>query len=99
MSRFNVGDIIINKWASDRNPLRKSMYIGFGFVIAYYQGRFHKTTFIDEADKDTLPPFENGERVVCVDIGYHQCIPYNDDTKHLVGTLNDCPEYYKWWEE
>ena len=47
MSRFKVGDIIINKWASDRNPLRKSMYIGFGFVIAYYQGRFHKTTFID----------------------------------------------------
>ena len=28
------------------------MYIGFGFVIAYYQGRFHKTTFID-MEKDT----------------------------------------------
>ena len=55
--------------------------------------------FIDEADKDPLSPFENGERVVCVDIGYQQCIPYNDDTKHLVGTLDDCPEYYKWWEE
>ena len=55
--------------------------------------------FIDGADKDPLSPFENGERVVCVDIGYQQCIPYNDDTKHLVGTLNDCPEYYKWWEE
>ena len=37
--------------------------------------------FIDEADKDPLSPFENGERVVCVDIGYHQCIPYNDETK------------------
>ena len=55
--------------------------------------------FIDEADKDPLSPFENGERVVCVDIGYQQCIPYNDETKHLVGTLDDCPEYYKWWEE
>lgn len=52
MSRFKVGDIIINKWASDRNPLRKSMYIGFGFVIAYYQGHFYKTTFID-MEKDT----------------------------------------------
>ena len=52
MSRFKVGDIIINKWASDRNPLRKSMYIGFGFVIAYYQGHFHKTKFID-MEKDT----------------------------------------------
>lgn len=27
------------------------------------------------------------------------CIPYNDDTKHLLGTTDDCPEYYKWWEE
>ena len=28
-----------------------------------------------------------------------QCIPYNEDTKHLLGTSDDCPEYYKWWEE
>ena len=26
-------------------------------------------------------------------------IPYNKETKHLVGTKEDCPEYYKWWEE
>ncbi len=25
------------------------------------------------------------------------CIPYNDETKHLLGTTDDCPEYYKWW--
>ena len=28
---------------------------------------------------------------------YQQCIPYNDDTKHLLGTTNDCDEYYKTW--
>ena len=28
-----------------------------------------------------------------------QCIPYNEETKHLVGTSDDYPEYYKWWEE
>ena len=39
------------------------------------------------------------EWVVCVDIGYQQCIPYNKEIKHLVGTLDDCPEFYKWWEE
>lgn len=27
------------------------------------------------------------------------CIPYNEETKHLVGKTDDCPEYYKWWEE
>lgn len=26
-------------------------------------------------------------------------IPYNDETKYLVNTTDDCPEYYKWWEE
>ena len=32
--------------------------------------------------------------------GYFKvCFPYNEETKHLVGTKDDCPEYYKWWEE
>lgn len=26
------------------------------------------------------------------------CIPYNDDTKHLVGTREEAPEYYRYWE-
>ena len=30
---------------------------------------------------------------------WRRCIPYNDDTKHLIGSADDCPEYYKWWEE
>ena len=37
--------------------------------------------------------------VTCVTTHWIQCIPYNEDTKHLLGTTNDCPEYYKWWEE
>ena len=36
--------------------------------------------------------------ICCDDFG-EQCIPYNDETKHLVGTTDDCPEYYKWWDE
>ena len=27
------------------------------------------------------------------------CIPYNDDTKHLIGTIDKAPEYYRYWEE
>ena len=26
-------------------------------------------------------------------------IPFNEETKHLVGKREDCPDYYKWWEE
>ena len=27
------------------------------------------------------------------------CIPYNDDTKHLIGTTDEAPEFYKYWED
>ena len=26
-------------------------------------------------------------------------IPYNEDTKHLVGTTEEAPEYYRYWED
>ena len=37
--------------------------------------------------------------VYCSGGYFRYCIPYNEDTKHLVGTKENCPEYYKWWEE
>ena len=30
---------------------------------------------------------------------YDRMIPYNDDTKHLVGTTEEAPEYYRYWED
>ena len=35
----------------------------------------------------------------CVVNSYTYCIPYNDDTKHLVGTTDEAPEYYRYWED
>ena len=35
----------------------------------------------------------------CVGNAYRYCIPYNDDTKHLVGTTDEAPEYYRYWED
>ena len=29
---------------------------------------------------------------------YESCIPYNEDTKHLVCTNEEAPEYYRYWE-
>lgn len=31
--------------------------------------------------------------------GYVQCVPYNDDTKHLLATSNEAPEFYRYWED
>ena len=30
---------------------------------------------------------------------YAYCIPYNSDTKNLVGTKENAPEYYRYWED
>ena len=35
----------------------------------------------------------------CIGETYRCCIPYNDDTKHLVGTDDKASEYYRYWED
>ena len=35
----------------------------------------------------------------CVGNIYKYCIPYNDDTKHLVGTKDEAPDFYKYWAD
>ena len=35
----------------------------------------------------------------CINNSYMCCIPYNDDTKHLIGTANKAPEFYRYWED
>ena len=38
-------------------------------------------------------------RYKCTGCSYRYCIPYNDDTKHLVGKTENAPEYYRYWED
>ena len=35
----------------------------------------------------------------CVGTPYTYCIPYNEDTMYLVGTDDEAPEYYRYWED
>lgn len=37
----------------------------------------------------------------CVTSGYSYpfCIPYNDETKHLAGTTEEAPDYYRYWKD
>ena len=35
----------------------------------------------------------------CIGNSYIYCIPYNDETKHLVGTTEKAPEFYRYWED
>ena len=54
-------------------------------------------TFLEKISKEPSGKYSAIELIS----GYRwdMCIPYNDETKHLVGTTEDCPEYYKWWKK
>ena len=39
------------------------------------------------------------DEYLCIGSCFIYCIPYNDDTKHLVGTTDEAPEYYRYWED
>ena len=30
---------------------------------------------------------------------WRYCIPYNNDTKYLIGKTDEAPEFYRYWEE
>ena len=60
-------------------------------------------TRCDDSEKwdiDLFGYFDNLYKgVCCLDAYLQMCIPYNDETKHLVGTNKEAPEYYRDWEE
>ena len=36
---------------------------------------------------------------VCAGHAFVYCIPHNGETKHLIGTTEEAPKYYRYWEE
>ena len=43
---------------------------------------------------------ENKEyKYMTMHLGYKRCIPYNNDTEHLLDTTDEAPEYYRYWED
>lgn len=70
---------------------------------------FDKVLLRDDARFKWIPSFlgrivkEPSGKYSPVEIGsgcrWNMCIPFNSETEHLLGTTDDCPEFYKWWEE
>ena len=56
---------------------------------------------IDERDiwQPDFFGYKDGNCITCVTYGNVRCIPYNEETKHLAGKRDNCPEYYKWWDK
>ena len=49
----------------------------------------------------SIPPNEVDETILCmtIDTDIIMAIPYNEETKSLVGTNKEAPEFYRYWEE
>ena len=47
------------------------------------------------------PPNNDNNKTLCMCVGddIAMVIPYNDDTKHLISTTDEAPEFYKYWED
>ena len=45
--------------------------------------------------------FDGGNYNPCIAscCSYTFCVPYNEETKHLVGTTDEAPEFYRYWED
>ena len=52
----------------------------------------------DEWHLDLFSNMTHFGECACIGGCWAMAIPYNDDTKHLLGEDNDCDEYYAWWE-
>ena len=52
-------------------------------------------------DLISIPPNEVDETILCmtIDTDIIMAIPYNEETKNLVGTNKEAPEFYRYWEK
>lgn len=55
-----------------------------------------RCSFFSHKNEDTEP---NTYKYATLYNSYKYCVPYNDDTKHLVGTTEEAPEFYRYWED
>ena len=53
------------------------------------------------ADFVSTPTIEKYDLLPCImsNKDANMIIPYNEDTKHLVGTTKEAPEFYRFWED
>ena len=65
----------------------------FDRVLTHFDDERWEINFYSYTNPNWLWPY------TCMDKSYKYCIPYNDDTKHLVGTTDEAPEFYKHWED
>lgn len=90
------------EWDADKKELKKLVPNRFDpktlqpydkVLVRDCDAYMWKPTFLSYINNAIIYPY------VCGYSTYRYCIPYNDDTKHLAGTKDEAPEYYRYWED
>lgn len=90
------------EWDADKKELKKLVLNRFDpktlkpfdkVLVRDDETCIWKADFYSHKGESRTLPFK------CVSLIYKCCIPYNEDTKHLVGTKEEAPEYYRYWED
>lgn len=88
-------------WSKFKVPIKKfnpEEFQSFDKVLIRDDDGFKwRPTFLEKISKEPSGKYSAVELIS--GCRWDMCIPYNEETKHLCGTINDCPEYYKWWKE
>ena len=66
-------------------------------LVRLTRDRIWNATFFSHYDKEVEWGCHPCVTTSCK--SYDKCIPYNDETKHLLGTSEEAPEYYRYWED
>ena len=64
----------------------------FDKVLAFFNGIW-RCDLYSHYNEDMTFHYE------CLLLCTNRIIPYNDDTKHLIGTSEEAPEFYRYWKE
>ena len=83
----------LNKERFDPKTLK-----AFDKVLSRYDGGCWSANLFSHIDEENNK-YHGTCSFVCNGSLVKFCIPYNDDTKHLVGTHDEAPDYYKYWED
>lgn len=64
---------------------------------------FDKVLVIDSNEEDWNPDLfgyiRDDSRCQCLYSFWKYCIPFNEETEHLMGTNEEAPEFYRYWED
>lgn len=99
-SKYNNGECMLfpskdnRDWSTFRCPKQKfSPYTLNQFDKVLVRTEGYNLWTVD------LFSFIGDQNFKCIGGYFKRCIPYNDETKYLVGTSDEAPDFYRYWED